>query len=126
MSKDATTLNELLRELRQDEKYRREERRIAPYYDLAREIIQRRLDNKLTQKELAKLAGTYQGRISKIESGEHNVRISTIIQIADALNSQLKIMLVGAESYNQSDEPYIQYKEPIKTFIRTLVYSNET
>ena len=111
MKKNTTSLSELMRELRKNEEFVKAEQKVAPYYDLAREIISSRLANKLTQKELAEKAGTHQGRISKIESGEQDVRYSTLVQIASALNCQVKTMFIPYEKYIQSDEPYIQLFE---------------
>lgn len=111
MSKKTSSLRELQHELRKDEEYLQAERQIAPYYDLAKEVIICRLNKKLTQDELAKIAGTHQSRISKIESGEHDVRMSTLIQIADALDSQIKIMFLPIEKYFQDDTPYIELFE---------------
>ena len=36
----------------------------------------------------------HQSRISKIESGEYDLRVSTLAQLADALNADLEIRLV--------------------------------
>jgi transcriptional regulator with XRE-family HTH domain len=80
--------------------YRRERRRLKPYYELIAQIINRRTSLGLTQRDLAARAGTHQSRISKIESGEHDIRLSTLVQLAEALGREVAIRLVP-----QQDEP---------------------
>src|SRR5512133_1301683 len=80
--------------LRQDPEYRQEERRLRPYTDLVVQIVNRRDELGLTQKDLAERANTHQSRISKIESGEHDIRLSTLIEVAEALGCEVCIQLV--------------------------------
>jgi transcriptional regulator with XRE-family HTH domain len=89
-----STSEELLTELCQDEEFRKEYKRQRPYYDLILEIIRRRKALGLTQKELAEKANTKQSCISRIESGEHNIRLGTLIEVAEALESSVIIHLV--------------------------------
>jgi transcriptional regulator with XRE-family HTH domain len=91
---DVSTLRDLNAQLHKDPEFRREYRRQKPYYDLILEVIRRRRELNLTQKELAKMVGTHQSNISRIESGEHNVRLGTLIEIADALEAGVEIRLV--------------------------------
>jgi transcriptional regulator with XRE-family HTH domain len=84
-----TSFDEFDKELNEDAEYRKAKRKIRPYYDLALEIIRRRVNLGLTQKDLAEIAETYQSRISKIESGEHDIRFSTLIDIAEALQCEI-------------------------------------
>jgi len=94
MNKRISTLSDLATRLDKDPEHRREYARQKPYHDLLREIIRARKSLNLTQAELAERAGTHQSRISRIESAEYDVRLSTIIQIAEALNSRVEIRLV--------------------------------
>jgi len=59
-------------------------------YQLAREIIKRRNELGLTQKELAERIGTEQSVISRIENGQ-NCNLETINKIAESLNSKPRI-----------------------------------
>jgi transcriptional regulator with XRE-family HTH domain len=93
--KGAHTLEELRAELCKDEEFKKEYRRQRPYYDILVDVIKRRNELGLTQKELAKRANTTQSCIARIESGEHNVRMSTLINIADALESSVDVHLVA-------------------------------
>ena len=92
-----STLDELFANDLQDQEFQEIYRRQKPLYDLVAEIISRRLELGLTQKDLAKLAKTFQSRISKIESGEHDFRLSTIVRIAEALETEVSIRLIPFE-----------------------------
>ncbi len=61
---------------------------------LAKEVILLRKTNNLTQKELAKLAGTSQPAIARLESGNYkNVSLSFIRKVAEALGTTPEIHL---------------------------------
>lgn len=92
--RDVSSFNDLLCELDKDPEFRRQYRLQKPYYDLLLEVIKRRKDLNLTQGELAERVGTHQSAISRIESGEHNSRLRTLIEIAEALEARLEIRLV--------------------------------
>jgi len=102
-----TSFEEFEGELDKDPEYRKAERKVKPYYDLAIEIIRRRINLGLTQKELADKANTYQSRISKIESSEFDIRLSTLISIAEALDTEVSIKLVPtSEIYYDTHKLY--------------------
>jgi len=104
-----TSFEEFETELRADPEYRKAERKIKPYYDLALQIIKRRVSLGLTQNDLARRANTYQSRISKIESSEFDIRLSTLISIAEALDTQVSIKLIPAsETYHDKEKLYRQ------------------
>lgn len=87
------TLEDLERRLRRNPEYRKQERLLKPYFDLVLQIIKRRSQLGFSQKELAEKAETYQSRISKIESAEHDIRLSTLVRIAEALETEVVIRL---------------------------------
>jgi transcriptional regulator with XRE-family HTH domain len=103
-----TSFEELETELQNNAEYRKAERKIKPYYDLALEIIRRRASLGLTQQDLAERANTYQSRISKIESSEFDIRLSTLISIAEALDTQVSIKLVPTSETYYEDQFYRQ------------------
>lgn len=92
--KRLTPMSEVFAPFEKDPEYRRQRRFTKPYFDLMLEIVKRRLELGINQKELAEKAGTYQSRISKIESAEHDIRLSTLIQIAEALQAEVSIHLI--------------------------------
>ena len=94
-NKSPTSFDELLAELEKDEEYRKADRQIKPYYELIKAIVKRRIELGFTQKDLAEKAQTHQSRISKIESAEHDIRFSTLIQIAEALDAEVSVKLLS-------------------------------
>jgi DNA-binding XRE family transcriptional regulator len=91
------TFQERLREDLKDPEFRRhfeEERRALA---LALKIAKLREQKGLTQQELAKLMGTSQQAISRIESGEYEgFSLKTLEKIAEATGTRLKIEFVPA------------------------------
>lgn len=75
--------------------YRREQRRVAGFEELARLVIRHRARLGLTQKELAERVGTSHSAISRIESGRHRTSVATLKRLAEALDLRL---VVGFES----------------------------
>jgi ribosome-binding protein aMBF1 (putative translation factor) len=66
---------------------------LGPVYELRKKILLR-LDEGLSQEELAAKADMQQSVISRIENGESEPRIETVKKIAEALNRKVKIDLV--------------------------------
>ncbi|MDP2691629.1 MAG: helix-turn-helix transcriptional regulator [bacterium] len=62
---------------------------LAPEFSVAQEVIEKRLEQGLTQTELARKVGTKQSAISRLESGDYNASISFLEKIAKALNLHL-------------------------------------
>lgn len=94
MTPKTVPFDEVFANLEQDEEFKKADRQLKPYYDLVKAIIKRRSELGLTQKDLAQRASTHQSRISKIESAEHDIRLSTLVQIAEALDTEVSIRLV--------------------------------
>ena len=64
---------------------------LEPEFQIITLLIKRRLEEQLTQKELAKRIGTKQSAISRLESGTYNPSLAFLYKIAGALNARLKI-----------------------------------
>jgi ribosome-binding protein aMBF1 (putative translation factor) len=71
--------------------YRAELERIAPYEGIARIVIARRQALGLTQQELAERVGTTHSVISRIESGQHPVSVTTLRRLAAAFDTHLVV-----------------------------------
>jgi transcriptional regulator with XRE-family HTH domain len=65
----------------------------ATEYKVVREIIKARHELNLTQEQLAKLVGTKQSNISRLESGEYNPTIEFLGKVAQAMGKSLEIRL---------------------------------
>lgn len=106
MPKKYETLDEVFEEQLQDPEFIELGRKRKPFNELISEFINRRNNLDLTQNEVAKRAKTFQSRISKIESGEHDFRLSTLIDLADALESELLIRLVPYATIRVPEEAH--------------------
>ena len=80
-------------QLLKDPKVRQEYEALEPEFRLIRDVLLRRSALNLSQVQLAKLVGTKQPAISRLERGDGNITISTLRRVADALNADLDISL---------------------------------
>lgn len=62
-------------------------------YEVSRQLIALRLKRGMTQKDVARKAGTTQSVIARIENGEQNISIKTLTKLAEALKADIKIEL---------------------------------
>ena len=74
-----------------DPEFRKEWEATEPEHNLAQQIIEARLKQNLSQRELAKRINTTQAIISRIESGSANTSISLMKRFAKALSTDLTI-----------------------------------
>lgn len=74
-------------------KLRAEYEALAPQYEIISAVIAARLEQKMTQAELAERADTKQSNISRFESGNYNPSIDFLQKIAGALGKNLEIQL---------------------------------
>lgn len=81
----------LRKELLKKPAVKKEYDQLKSEYSLIAQLIQKRLDKKLTQKQLAQKIGTKQSAISRLESGSYNPSIVFLQKIAQAFDSQLSI-----------------------------------
>lgn len=65
-----------------------------PEYEAIRAVIAARLEQHMTQKDLAEKTGIRQSNISRIESGSTSPTVETLARIAAGLGKQLKIDFV--------------------------------
>jgi transcriptional regulator with XRE-family HTH domain len=63
------------------------------FAQIAGQVANRRRELRLSQAELAKLVGTTQSAIARLESGGRPPRIDTLLRIANALDADLHIDL---------------------------------
>jgi ribosome-binding protein aMBF1 (putative translation factor) len=64
---------------------------------VARQVLEYRLDNGLTQQALSDLIGTSVPQLSRIESGAHNPTLKTLQRLADVMGKQVSVRYVDAE-----------------------------
>lgn len=88
------TFNDMLEKQLKDEEFRKEYEAIQPEMDVIRAIVDARVSQNLTQKELAERTGINQADISKIENGTRNPSLNLLKRLADGMGMVLKIEFI--------------------------------
>ncbi len=65
--------------------------RIEPEYQIIRQIIKARIEQNITQAELANRIGTRQSNISRLERGDYNPSLQFLNKVAKGLGKELTI-----------------------------------
>ena len=86
-----TDYKALKNKLLKDPEIKKGYERLEPEFILVRELIKKRLAKNLTQNGLAKIVGTKQPAISRLESGYGNPTVSFLNKVAVALGGKLQI-----------------------------------
>lgn len=74
-----------------DHSFKAEWQRLAPAREFAATLLRYRAEHKLSQRALAKKLGISQPRVVKLESGEHNPEIDTIINAVRSLGVEFAL-----------------------------------
>ena len=77
--------------LLKDPEYKKLYEESQPEFEIAKAIIRARIDNKITQKELAEKMNTTQSVISRVEQARTSPSISFLKRLAAALNTSLLV-----------------------------------
>ena len=85
------TLNEFMTEQLKDPEFREEYDKIQPELDVIRALVEARISQNLTQKELAARTGIDQADISKLENGTRNPSLNLLKRLADGMGMVLRI-----------------------------------
>ena len=86
-----TSWENLKQELLKDPETYKEYKQLEPKYEIINQIIKARIEQDLTQEELARRIGTRQSNISRLESGEYNPSLQFLKKIASGLGKELHI-----------------------------------
>ncbi len=87
-------LQDFLKEQLQDDDFRKEWENIQPEMDVIRAMVDARISQNLTQKELAERTGINQADISKLENGTRNPSLKLLKRLADGMGMTLKLEFV--------------------------------
>ncbi len=87
----ATNYDEFEAKLLEKPKIRREYEALKPKYEMIRSLIKRRSQLRISQTELARIIGTKQPAISRLEKGDYNTTLSTFFKVADALDLDISL-----------------------------------
>ena len=90
-NKKATNYEEFEAELLKRPGIRREYEALQPKYDMIRSLIERRNQLQMSQTKLAKVVGTKQPAISRLEKGDYNTTLSTFFKVANALDLDISL-----------------------------------
>ena len=82
------TFDEYFEESLKDKKFKAVWEKEEPRYQLAKALIQKRQEKKMSQRELAKKIGSSQAVISKIETMDANPSFIQLNKLAKALDSK--------------------------------------
>ena len=86
---------ELLNEQLKEPEFKKEWNDIQPEMDVIRAMIDARIKQNLTQKELASRTGIDQADISRLENGTRNPTLKLLKKLAAGMGMQLKIEFVS-------------------------------
>ena len=89
---------ELLNEQLKDPEFEKEWNEIQPEMDVIRAMVDMRIKQNLTQKELASRTGIDQANISKLENGTKNPSLKLLKKLAAGMGMQLKIEFVPMQA----------------------------
>ena len=85
---------EFLNEQLQDDEFRKEWEDIQPEMDVIRAMVDARISQNLTQKELAERTGINQADISKLENGTRNPSLKLLKRLAEGMGMTLKLEFI--------------------------------
>ena len=80
-----------LKEMMEDEEFRKEYETLQPQYEVVKQIISAREELHITQKDLAERTGIRQSNISRLERGNYNPSVEFLRKIAKGLGKELHI-----------------------------------
>lgn len=80
-----------------DPSFRAEWQRLAPAREFAATLLRYRAEHELSQRALAKRLGVSQPRVVKLESGEHNPEVDTIINAVRRLGIEFVLDVAPAD-----------------------------
>ena len=89
---------EFLNEQLQDEEFKREWENIQPEMDIIRALVDARISQNLTQKELAERVGMNQADISKLENGTRNPSLKLLKRLAEGMGMTLKLEFITKQN----------------------------
>lgn len=87
------TFDEHLKESLKDPDFRKAWEETEPEYQLARQLIEKRIAKKMSQRDLAKKVKTSQAIICRIEGMNYNPSLALLKRIAQSLGSRLEFKL---------------------------------
>ncbi len=91
MKPPSVSWEEIKKDLLKDPEFAKEVKKLEPEYEVVRQIIRARIEQNISQEELARRVGTRQSNISRLESGSYNPSLEFLKKIASGLGKELHI-----------------------------------
>lgn len=88
------TLNQFIEEQMESSEFREEYEKVQPEMDVIRAIVDARISQNMTQKELSEKTGINQADISKLENGTRNPSLNLLKRLAEGMGMVLKIEFI--------------------------------
>jgi DNA-binding XRE family transcriptional regulator len=88
---DLATAEEIHERDMADPAYRAEHERTRFANDVAIRVLRYRAEHALTQTAFGRLVGMRQSHVARLESGEHEPSLSTLVRLAAALGEELTV-----------------------------------
>lgn len=85
--------NDFKKELLQDPEVKKGYDDLELEYSIIAQVIQKRLDKGLSQKQLAEKIGTKQSAIARLEGGNSNPSVAFLEKVSKALGGKLQISI---------------------------------
>ncbi|KKP79886.1 MAG: Helix-turn-helix domain protein [Candidatus Levybacteria bacterium GW2011_GWB1_35_5] len=85
--------NDFKKELLQDPEVKKGYDDLELEYSIIAQVIQKRLDRGLSQKQLAEKIGTKQSAISRLEGGNSNPSVAFLEKVSKALGGKLQVSI---------------------------------
>lgn len=95
--KDLPTFDEVLEEHLRDPEFRARWERTALGRAVANALVRYRADHELSQRQLAKRLGWKQPAVARLELGDRNPDLQTLVHIAQRLGISVKLSIEGAK-----------------------------
>jgi predicted transcriptional regulator len=89
-----STLKDSLNERLKDPKFKKAYDALEVEFQIIHDILKKRIEKDISQKQLAKKIGSDQATISRLESGNYNPSIKFLKRIAKAVGGELKVTIV--------------------------------
>lgn len=84
------TLNQQLK----NPEFKEERDELEPEYQIIKAMLSSRAEKSMTQKQLADITGISQADISRLENGNANPSLRTLVRLADGMGMKLKLEFV--------------------------------
>lgn len=87
------SFSDVKKEWLKDPKFKKSYDDLEPEYAIIQAVLKKRIESKMSQKDLARKLGTKQSAISRLESGNYNPTLSFLKKLSTTLGGKLEIKI---------------------------------